>query len=141
MMNRARIRQLLLVIVSLTLMAMAVMGLVDPWGMAATFGYSFASPDGLSEFFAVYVGMHAAFGGIALLAAYRTDLPLLGDLVAATIVAEGVARLLGIAVAGVPGIASMMNLLPEFMPLVILFLRPRPQPSAVSSGRMVWSQT
>ena len=123
-MTRTRMRQILLYVVAAVFLAEAVMALYDPHAAAARVGYQVAGPDGLSEYRAVYLGMFGALGVVTIIAARRVREPLLGDVVCAAIVAEAIARFVGIALDGVPGTLHLVNIAMESSPIVILLLRP-----------------
>lgn len=133
-MDATRLRQMLLYVVAAVFFLEAVMALVDPAAAAVRVGYGALGVDGLSEYRAVYLGMFSALGVVALVAARRVHEPLLGDVVAAAIVAEAAARLVGVVLDGVPGPVHLVNLAMESAPLAVLVIRPR-TPPGVANGR------
>jgi hypothetical protein len=113
------------------LLADDVIALFDPHWAAARVGYQVAGPDGLSEYRAVYLGMFGALGVATIIAARRVREPLLADVICAAIVAEAVARIVGIALDGMPGSVHLVNIAMESSPIVILLLRPTDDVPAV----------
>ena len=122
--TRNRIRQILLYLVAAVFLLEAGAALVSPGAAAARVGYGITGPDGLSEYRAVYLGMFGVLGITTLVAARRVTEPLLADVVCLAILGEAVARLVGIAVDGVPGNVQLLNIAAESFPIVILLIRP-----------------
>ena len=68
--------------------------------------------------------MFGALGVATIMAARRVHEPLLADVICAAIVAEAVARFVGIALDGMPGSLHLVDIAMESSPIVILLLRP-----------------
>jgi hypothetical protein len=139
-MTRNRIRQILLGLVAAVFLAEAAVALFDPGAAAARVGYTIVGPEGLSEYRAVYLGMFGALGVATLFAACRVTEPLLGDVICLAIVGEAVARLIGVAIDGVPGNVHLLNIAAESFPIVILLIRPTPSYSQASSGQSEYAE-
>lgn len=87
---------------ALVYLAIAIRTVWQPEQLAHGLGYTLQAPNGYSELFAVYVGVWVATATLAIVAARRTDDPLLGDLLALFVGAQPVARLCAIPFWGVP---------------------------------------
>ena len=122
--NAIAIRRLFLYVIATVYFAEAALALWDPQSAAGLVGYRILSVDGLSEFRAVYVGMWCVLGSVAIVAARRAHEPLLGDVVACVIVGEAIARMISVALDGVPGPISFVHIAMETSPILILLLRP-----------------
>jgi hypothetical protein len=99
---RARARAQLLQIVATVSSLAALSAMLDPDRVANAFGLFLVGVNGYSQFFAVHVGMRFATAGLALLAARRGDVPLLGDLAASFILAQPLGRLVAAFAIGLP---------------------------------------
>jgi hypothetical protein len=71
--------------------------------------------------------MFGALGVATLFAARRVTEPLLADVICLAIVAEAVARLIGVAIDGIPGNVHLLNIAAESFPIAILLIRPTPK--------------
>ena len=124
--SRNRIRQGLLCCVAAVFLVEAAVALVNPEAAAERVGYSISGPDGLSEYRAVYLGMFGVLGVATLFAAWRITEPLLADVICLAILGEAAARLIGVAIDGVPSNVHILNIVAESTPLLILAIRPAP---------------
>jgi hypothetical protein len=70
--------------------------------------------------------MFSVLGVVTLIAARRVREPVLGFVIAAAIVGEAAARLVGVVLDGVPGPVHVLNIMMESVPLAILAIRPGP---------------
>ncbi len=123
-MSKNRIRQALLCCVAAVFLVEAAFALVSPEAAAERVGYSISGPDGLSEYRAVYLGMFGVLGVATLFAAWRVTEPLLADVICLAIIGEAVARLIGVAIDGMPSGVHIANIVAESLPVLILAIRP-----------------
>ncbi len=134
-MSRLRVRQGLLTLLGIALLAVAGFNFLDPVGSAEAAGLQFASLTGLNEYRAVYTGMFGGLGVGALIAARNPENLLLGDMVALAVVGEAIARMSSIAIDGYPGPTTILLLASELTPLAVLLARPsQPAVDQVSVG-------
>jgi len=102
----------------------AVIALINPESGMTRVGYIVSSPDALNEYRAVYLGMFGVLGIATLYAARHVTEPLLADVICLAILGEAVARVIGIALDGVPSTIHFVNIVAESTPIVILLIRP-----------------
>ncbi len=95
-------RRILLWLVALVFAAIALYALLAPERMALGLGYTLQAPNGYSEFFAVYVGVWLATGGMAIYAARHIHQPVIGDTVALLVLAQPLGRCIAILGHGLP---------------------------------------
>lgn len=122
----ATARRAVLVLAALVFAAVAVASLVAPHATAASFGYTLANVDALSEFRAVYVGVWLATAVLLVVAANRIEQLILGDLAAVIILGQSAGRILSLVLDGVPsGRIWPFFVLELIGGLLLLLLRPR----------------
>ena len=127
--QRARWRAQLLQLVATASSLAALMAMLDPDRVATALGLFLVGVNGYSQFFAVYVGVRLATAGLALLAARRADVPILGDLAATFILAQPLGRLVAAFAIGLPqGVLLAICGIELLAGLALLALRPRGRP-------------
>jgi hypothetical protein len=119
-------RNALLKLIALGSSLAALAALLDPDRVATSFGMLLVGVNGYSQFFAMYVGIRLATGGLAFLASKHGDQPVLGDITAFFILAQPVGRLFAALVIGLPqGYLLVICGLELAGGLALLALRPR----------------
>ena len=68
--------------------------------------------------------MFGVLGVATLFAAWRVTEPLLADVICLAIIGEAVARLIGVAIDGMPSGVHIANIVAESLPVLILAIRP-----------------
>jgi hypothetical protein len=125
-MSREAQRASLLKFIALLSSLAALMALIDPDRVAASFGMLLVGVNGYSQFFAMYVGIRLATAGLALLASQHGDQPLLGDITALFILAQPVGRFIAAFAIGLPqGYLLVLCGLELVGGATLLALRPR----------------
>lgn len=121
-------RHILLWLVASVFAAIAAYALLSPEHMASGLGYTLRAPNGYSEFFAVYVGVWLATGGLAIYAARHIRQPVIGDIVALLVLAQPVGRCIAIFLGhGVPtGSLFAVFILEVLGGVALLAVRPSP---------------
>lgn len=123
---RLRLRQLALVASGLTFLVIALVGLVAPPLVAAQYAWSFDAPGAWNQFRAVFLGFWLGLAALQLTAARRLDDVLLGDLCGVVIGLQASARLLSVALDGVPPLNFVGAMVLELaIAAAILLGRPR----------------
>lgn len=119
------IRQLMLVITSVTFLSFAIWATFNPKSLAAMLGYELASPNGQSEFHAIYIGVFLAQAVLFLLAALRVADATLGDLAAFFLLAQSIGRSVALVRFGAPtGVMRWLFALELAGGLALLLIRP-----------------
>jgi len=122
----AAARSQLLHAVALVCSLMALSALLDPDRVAGPLGLFLVGVNGYSQFYAIYVGVRLATAGLALLAARRGELPILGDIAATFILAQPLGRLVAAFAIGLPqGLLFVVSGIELLAGLALLALRPR----------------
>jgi hypothetical protein len=117
--------QLLQLVATLSSLA-ALSAMLDPDRVANALGLFVVGVNGYSQFFAVHVGIRLAVAGLALLAARRGELPILGDLAASFILAQPLGRLAAAFAIGLPqGLLFVVCGIELAAGLALLALRPQ----------------
>ncbi len=123
---KSRLRRRCLLAIGSTYIVIAVLTLIAPARVAASFGYILTSVNSYSEFYAVYVGVWLATAFLSLLAAHRITDALLGDLSALFVLAQPAARLLAVVFFGMPQGSMLSVMLAEIVGgLLIVWIRPQ----------------
>lgn len=118
-------RRILLWLTAAVFCAIALYALLAPERMALGLGYTLQAPNGYSEFFAVYVGVWLATGGLAVYAARRIRQPVMGDTVALLVLAHPVGRCIAALGHGLPtGNLFMVFILEVLGGVALLAVRP-----------------
>jgi hypothetical protein len=124
--TRARARGALLQLVATASSLAALAAMLDPDRIADAMGVFLVGVNGYSQFYAIYVGVRLATAGLALLAARRGELPILGDLAALFILAQPLGRLIAAFAIGLPrGLLFVICGIELAVGLALLLLRPR----------------
>ena len=124
--HRAAWRALLLRAAALASSLAALAALLDPERVAGALGVFLVGVNGYSQFYASYVGVRLATAGLALLAARRGELPILGDLTALFVLAQPAGRLVAALHIGLPqGSLLIISGIELLGGLALLALRPR----------------
>ena len=124
--QRARLRGLLLQAVAMAGSLAALSALLDPDRFAEAMGLFLVGVNGYSQFYAIYVGVRLATAGLALLAARRGELPILGDIAATFILAQPLGRFVAAFAIGLPqGLLLAVCGIELLAGLALLLLRPR----------------
>lgn len=123
--DRALWRAQLLSAVATVSSLAALAALLDPDRVAGAMGLFLVGVNGYSQFYAIYVGVRLATAGLALLAARRGDLPVLGDLTAMFLLAQPAGRMAAAFAIGLPkGLLSVVCGVELLAGLSLLALRP-----------------
>ena len=123
---RARLRGLLLRLAATASSLAALAAMLDPDRIADAMGVFLVGVNGYSQFYAIYVGVRLATAGLALLAARRGELPILGDLTAFFILAQPLGRLIAAFAIGLPmGLLFVICGIELVVGLALLLLRPQ----------------
>jgi hypothetical protein len=123
---RARLRGQLLQLTATASSLAALSAMLDPDRIAEAMGLFLVGVNGYSQFYAIYVGVRLATAGLALLAARRGELPILGDLAALFILAQPLGRLIAAFAIGLPrGLLFVICGIELAVGLALLLLRPR----------------
>ena len=96
------LRQILLCLIALVFAVLAVRTLVTPQKVADELGYELKPPNGHSELFAIYFGLWLVSAAIAVFAAMRVEQAVLGDIVAALVLAQPLGRVVAAVRFGMP---------------------------------------
>lgn len=129
MMHDDLIRQILLSAAGAVFVGFALWAAIGPKSLAATVGYRLDSPNAMSEFHAIYVGVFLAQALLCALAVVRIDDAIIGDLVAVFLLAQPVGRVLAWFRKGWPhGSLRAAFILELAGGLAILLVRPGVQP-------------
>jgi hypothetical protein len=124
--TRARLRSVLLQLAAIASSLAALAAMLDPDRIADAMGVFVVGVNGYSQFYAIYVGVRLATAGLALLAARRGELPILGDLAALFILAQPLGRLIAAFAIGLPrGLLFVICGIELAVGLALLLLRPR----------------
>ena len=123
---RARLRGQLLQLSATAGSLAALAAMLDPDRVADAMGLFLVGVNGYSQFYAIYVGVRLATAGLALLAARKGDLPILGDLAALLILAQPLGRLIAAFAIGLPtGSLFVICGIELAVGLALLLLRPQ----------------
>jgi hypothetical protein len=123
---RARLRGRLLQLTATAGSLAALAAMLDPDRIADAMGVFVLGVNGYSQFYAIYVGVRLATAGLALLAARKGDLPILGDLAALLILAQPLGRLVAAFAIGLPtGSLFVICGIELAVGLALLLLRPQ----------------
>ena len=123
---RARLRAALLQLAATAGSLAALVAMLDPDRVADAMGVFVVGVNGYSQFYAIYVGVRLATAGLALLAARRGELPILGDLAALFILAQPLGRLVAAFAIGLPGgLLFVICGIELAVGLALLLLRPQ----------------
>ncbi|WP_036173286.1 hypothetical protein [Massilia sp. 9096] len=123
---RARLRGQLLQLAAIAGSLAALAAMLDPDRIADAMGLFLVGVNGYSQFYAIYVGVRLATAGLALLAARKGDLPILGDLAALLILAQPLGRLVAAFAIGLPtGSLFVICGIELAVGLALLLLRPQ----------------
>jgi len=123
---RARLRGYLLRLAATASSLAALAAMLDPDRIADAMGVFVFGVNGYSQFYAIYVGVRLATAGLALLAARKGDLPILGDLAALLILAQPLGRLVAAFAIGLPtGSLFVICGIELAVGLALLLLRPQ----------------
>jgi hypothetical protein len=123
---RARLRGHLLRLAATASSLAALAAMLDPDRIADAMGLFLVGVNGYSQFYAIYVGVRLATAGLALLAAGKGDLPILGDLAALLILAQPLGRLVAAFAIGLPtGSLFVICGIELAVGLALLLLRPQ----------------
>jgi hypothetical protein len=123
---RAAARSQALHALALVSSLMALSALLDPDRVAKPLGLFLVGVNGYSQFYAIHVGVRLATAGLALLAARRGELPILGDIAATFILAQPLGRLVAAFAIGLPqGSLLVVSGIELLAGLALLALRPR----------------
>ena len=123
---RARLRGQLLHLAATASSLAALGAMLDPDRIAEAMGLFLVGVNGYSQFYAIYVGVRLATAGLALLAARKGDLPILGDLAALLILARPLGRLVAAFAIGLPtGSLFVICGIELAVGLALLLLRPQ----------------
>jgi hypothetical protein len=123
---RARLRGQLLQLAATASSLAALAAMLDPDRVADAMGLFLVGVNGYSQFYAIYVGVRLATAGLALLAARKGDLPILGDLAALLILAQPFGRLVAAFAIGLPtGSLFVICGIELAVGLALLLLRPQ----------------
>ena len=95
-------RQVLLGLTALTFVVLAVRTVLTPDAVAAELGYALSRPNGYSELHAIYFGLWLVSAGLCGFAAIRIADAVLGDIVAALVLAQPLGRLVALPRFGMP---------------------------------------
>ncbi len=118
-------RQVLLCLTALTFLVLAIRTVLLPEKVAAELGYGLNRPNGHSELFAIYFGLWLAIAALAILATVRVEVALLGDIVAALVLAQPVGRSVAVVRYGMPrGLLLGFFVLEIVGGLLLLAIRP-----------------
>jgi hypothetical protein len=124
--TRARLRSALLQLAAIASSLAALAAMLDPDRIADAMGVFVVGVNGYSQFYAIYVGVRLATAGLALLAARRGDLPILGDLAALFILAQPLGRMIAAFAIGLPrGLLFVICGIELAVGLALLLSRPR----------------
>jgi len=124
--SRARVRGALLQAAAMASSLAALAAMLDPDRIALAMGVFLIGVNGYSQFYAIYVGVRLATAGLALLAARRGDLPILGDLAALFILAQPLGRMVAAFAIGLPrGLLFVICGIELAVGLALLLLRPQ----------------
>ena len=124
--TRARLRSVLLQLAATASSLAALAAMLDPDRIADAMGVFLVGVNGYSQFYAIYVGVRLATAGLALLAARRGELPILGDLAALFILAQPLGRMIAAFAIGLPrGLLFVICGIELAVGLALLLLRPR----------------
>jgi hypothetical protein len=124
--SRARLRGALLQAAATASSLAALAAMLDPDRIAQAMGLFLIGVNGYSQFYAIYVGVRLATAGLALLAARRGDLPILGDLAALFILAQPLGRMIAAFAIGLPrGLLFVICGIELAVGLALLLSRPR----------------
>jgi hypothetical protein len=124
--TRARLRGQLLQLAATASSLAALAAMLDPDRIANAMGVFLVGVNGYSQFYAIYVGVRLATAGLALLAARKGDLPILGDLAALLILAQPLGRLVAAFAIGLPtGSLFVICGIELAVGLALLLLRPQ----------------
>jgi hypothetical protein len=123
--RRFRLRSQLLQLTATASSLAALSAFLDPDRIAEAMGLFLVGVNGYSQFYAIYVGVRLATAGLALLAARRSDQPVLGDLAAFFILAQPLGRLAASFAIGLPqGSLFVVSGIEVLVGLALLMLRP-----------------
>jgi hypothetical protein len=124
--RRFHLRSQLLQLTATASSLAALSAFLDPDRIAEAMGLFLVGVNGYSQFYAIYVGVRLATAGLALLAARRSDQPVLGDLAAFFILAQPLGRLAASFAIGLPqGLLFVVSGIEVLVGLALLLLRPR----------------
>jgi hypothetical protein len=124
--TRGRLRGQLLRLAATASSLAALAAMLDPDRIANAMGVFLVGVNGYSQFYAIYVGVRLATAGLALLAARKGDLPILGDLAALLILAQPLGRLVAAFAIGLPtGSLFVICGIELAVGLALLLLRPQ----------------
>lgn len=119
------IRQLMLAATAATFVVFALWATFNPKSLASLLGYELSTPNGQSEFHAIYIGLFFAQAMLCALAAVRVSDPVLGDLAALSLLAQPIGRLFAMFRYGVPhGVMRWLFLLELGGGIALLLVRP-----------------
>lgn len=119
------IRQLMLAATATTFIAFSLWATFSPKSLARMLGYELSTPNGQSEFHAIYIGLFVAQAMLCALAVVRVKDPVLGDLVALFLLAQPIGRLFAMFRYGVPqGVMRWLFLLELGGGIALLLVRP-----------------
>lgn len=119
------IRQFLLSATALVFLFFCLWALIKPTLLASMLGYELKTPNSISEFHAIYVGVFAAQALLCCLAVTRVEDAIVGDLVAVFLLAQPLARLVAFFRKGIPiGFLRVLFILEIIAGLALLMVRP-----------------
>lgn len=119
------LRQILLATTAATFLGFALWALIKPNSLARVLGYELRAPNGQSEFHAIYIGVFLGQFALCLLAAYRIEDYVLGDLVAVFLLAQPLGRLVALTRFGAPtGLLRLLFALEAVGGVALLLVRP-----------------
>ncbi len=126
--RKALLRQRLLQLLALSFSLAATASVFQPDEVAALMGLFLNGVNGYSQFFAMFVGGWFATAYLALMAARRGDLPILGDVIAIFVLAQAAGRVTAATTTTLPqGLILAMCCAELLSGLCLLALRPAPK--------------
>ena len=118
-------RQLLLSATAIVFSFFCLWAIIRPLSLAATLEYELKTPNSVSEFHAIYVGLFAAQALLCILAVLRVEDAVIGDLVAIFLLAQPFGRLIAVFRNGSPtGFHRFLFGLELSAGIVLLLIRP-----------------
>lgn len=119
------LRQLLLASTAAIFIIFIAWALIRPRSLAKILGYEISTPNGWSEFGAIYVGVFIAQTLLCGFAILRVSDAMLGDLCAVFLLLQPVGRLLPLFRYGAPtGLLRLLMMLELFGGIALLLVRP-----------------
>ncbi|MBI4817958.1 MAG: DUF4345 domain-containing protein [Deltaproteobacteria bacterium] len=122
---RRALRRWVLAIAALVFLVIAIASSIDPHFMARPFDYELPNTNALNEYRAIYTGLFLAHAVVFVFAAWKDELPVLGDVGGLLVLGQVVGRVFSIVVDGLPEVEMIFIGIVELIGgVAILALRP-----------------